>query len=57
MIYNKLFVSKEHAPYTDELEEDVYLDPLARVSKDKKSGSLTFNSRKKHPKQGQLHQC
>ncbi|CAD6648543.1 HN1_G0022040.mRNA.1.CDS.1 [Saccharomyces cerevisiae] len=45
MIYNKLFVSKEHAPYTDELEEDVYLDPLARVSKDKKSGSLTFNSK------------
>ena len=44
MITNKLFVSKEHAPYSDELEESVYLDPLARVSQDKKDGSLTFNS-------------
>lgn len=43
MIYNKLFVSKEHAPYSDELEQPVYLDPLARVSADKKSGSLTFS--------------
>ncbi|CAI1780489.1 hypothetical protein SEUBUCD646_0P00590 [Saccharomyces eubayanus] len=44
MIHNKLFVSKEHAPYTDDLEENVYLDPLARVSKDK-VGSLTFNAK------------
>lgn len=44
MINNKLFVSKEHAPYTDDLEENVYLDPLARVTKDK-VGSLTFNAK------------
>ncbi|CAG58875.1 uncharacterized protein GVI51_E05841 [Nakaseomyces glabratus] len=45
MIYNKLFVSKEHAPYDDSLEEKVYLDPLVRVENDKKSGELKFSSK------------
>lgn len=45
MIHNSLFVVKEHAPYSDELEQPVYLDPLARVSDDKKTGELTFSSK------------
>ncbi|CCF58716.1 hypothetical protein KAFR_0F01200 [Kazachstania africana CBS 2517] len=46
MIHNKLFVSKEHAPYTDELEESVYLDPLARVTPNvKESNNLVFTSK------------
>lgn len=45
MIYNKLFVSKEHAPYSDELEQPVYLDPLARVSAEKNTGALTFGAK------------
>lgn len=45
MIHNTLFVSKEHAPYSDELEQPVYLDPLARVSSDKKTGALVFNGK------------
>jgi fatty acid synthase subunit alpha len=28
---NTMFVAKEHAPYSDDLEQPVYLDPLARV--------------------------
>lgn len=43
MIHNKLFISKEHAPYTDDLEQSVYLDPLARVSKSK-NGSLEYEA-------------
>ena len=35
MITNTMFVAKEHAPYTDDQEQSVYLDPLARVSLDK----------------------
>lgn len=46
MINNSLFVVKEHAPYADELEQSVYLDPLARVSGDKKTGELKFTQAK-----------
>lgn len=45
MIHNKLFVSKENAPYTEEQEQLVYLDPLARVSADKKSGKFIFQDK------------
>jgi len=46
MINNKLFVSKEHAPYSDELEAPVYLDPLARVSPCKKeNNNLIFTQK------------
>ncbi|GME71513.1 unnamed protein product [[Candida] boidinii] len=37
MIHNTLFVAKDKAPYADELEQSVYLDPLARVSENKES--------------------
>ncbi|ANB11937.1 trifunctional fatty acid synthase subunit FAS2 [Sugiyamaella lignohabitans] len=43
---NSMFVSKSKAPYTDEQEMSVYLNPLARVSYDKKSESLIFNAKK-----------
>ncbi|KAG0669283.1 3-oxoacyl-[acyl-carrier-protein] synthase [Maudiozyma exigua] len=46
MINNKLFVSKEHAPYTDELEAPVYLDPLARVSHCKKDNNNLIFTKK-----------
>lgn len=39
---NNMFVAKTHAPYTPELETSVYLDPLARVTPDKKNGSYSF---------------
>ena len=46
MTQNKIFISKEHAPYTEDLEQSVYLDPLARVSADPKSGNeLVFNKK------------
>ncbi|KAG0688362.1 3-oxoacyl-[acyl-carrier-protein] synthase [Pichia californica] len=35
MITNTMFIAKDHAPYSDDQEEQVYLDPLARVSLDK----------------------
>jgi fatty acid synthase subunit alpha len=43
-ITNSLFKSKEHAPYSDELQNPVYLDPLVRVSK-AKSGELEYNTK------------
>lgn len=45
MIHNTLFVAKEHAPYADELEQPVYLDPLARVAADGKTGALVFDKK------------
>ena len=45
MIHNRLFISKEHAPYSNELEQRVYLDPLARVNPDKNNPeTLGFTS-------------
>lgn len=44
MLYNRMFVSKEHAPYIDELEQSVYLDPTVRVVEDiekKKKNQIT----------------
>ncbi|CCE64391.1 hypothetical protein TPHA_0H01860 [Tetrapisispora phaffii CBS 4417] len=42
MFHNKLFVSKENPPYSDELEQRVYLDPLTRVSPCTKTGELIY---------------
>lgn len=41
-----MFVAKDKAPYQDDQEVSVYLNPLARVDHDKKSDTLTFNQRK-----------
>ncbi|CZR63980.1 probable fatty acid synthase, alpha subunit [Phialocephala subalpina] len=42
MITNTIFVAKTHSPYTDDQMSEVFLNPDARVSMDKKSSSLTF---------------
>ncbi|KAJ3148374.1 3-oxoacyl-[acyl-carrier-protein] synthase [Geranomyces michiganensis] len=43
-----LFVRVKHsAPYTDDQQSGVYLNPLARASYDKTSGSWNFNGQKK----------
>ena len=34
LLHNNMFVAKAHPPYTDSQEQQVYLDPLARVSQD-----------------------
>lgn len=39
---NTMFVAKDHAPYADNLEQPVYLDPLARVEEGKE---LTFSNK------------
>ena len=43
-VTNTLFKSKEHAPYTEDLQNPVYLDPLVRVSK-VKSGELEYTTK------------
>ena len=47
MINNTIFQSKEHAPYTEELEQKVYLDPLVRVTQ------VTDASKSKTPIEGE----
>ncbi|ODQ80013.1 hypothetical protein BABINDRAFT_8193 [Babjeviella inositovora NRRL Y-12698] len=42
IIRNTIFVAKEHAPYADELEQPVYLDPLVRAAG---SSELTFSNK------------
>lgn len=42
MINNSVFVPKSHAPYEDNIQSEVFLNPLARVSVDKKSSSLSY---------------
>ncbi|KAL3420132.1 Fatty acid synthase subunit alpha 7 [Phlyctema vagabunda] len=44
LINNTLFVAKTHSPYGDEQEQDVFLNPDARVSMDKKTSSLTYGA-------------
>ncbi|KAL6244374.1 beta subunit of fatty acid synthetase [Rhinocladiella similis] len=44
MINNSIFVAKTHAPYPDELMQTVFLNPDQRVTADKKSGELIYNS-------------
>lgn len=42
LISNTLFVAKEHSPYSDDQQSQVFLDPTSRVSLDKKSSALTY---------------
>lgn len=42
---NTLFVPKDKAPYADELEQPVYLDPLARVEVAKAGNNLVFSKK------------
>lgn len=44
LISNTLFVAKNHSPYSDDQQSKVLLDPMARVSKDKKTSELTYSS-------------
>ncbi|KAK6461491.1 fatty acid synthase subunit alpha [Scheffersomyces coipomensis] len=41
---NTIFVVKDKAPYADELEQPVYLDPLARVEDSKKAFAFSAKS-------------
>jgi fatty acid synthase subunit alpha len=49
LITNSLFVAKTHSPYSDAQQSQVFLNPAARVSTDKKTSELTFP--KSAPKQ------
>lgn len=42
LISNTLFVAKDHSPYSDDQQSQVFLDPTSRVSLDKKSSALTY---------------
>lgn len=42
MITNTMFVAKTDSPYSDEQQSQVFLDPTARVTMDKKSHELTY---------------
>ena len=42
LINNTLFVAKTHSPYADTQEIQVFLNPNARVSMDKKTSELTY---------------
>jgi fatty acid synthase subunit alpha len=42
LINNTLFVAKDKSPYTDEQLSSVLLNPDARVTKDEKTGQLTY---------------
>lgn len=45
LINNSIFVAKTDAPYTDEQMPQVFLNPNARVSVDKKTAKLTYSNR------------
>ena len=42
LITNTLFVAKTHSPYADVQQSQIFLNPAARVSVDKKSSELTY---------------
>jgi len=44
LITNTLFVAKTHSPYADNQQSQVFLNPEARVSIDKKSSTLTYST-------------
>lgn len=44
LIHHSLFVAKTHAPYSDDQMAQVFLNPDARVSVDKKTSELTYAS-------------
>ncbi len=43
LINNSIFVVKTRAPYTDDQMSDVFLNPNARVSVDKKTAGYTYS--------------
>lgn len=43
---NSMFVAKDKAPYTEDQESTVYLNPLARIDYENKSKSLVFKKTK-----------
>lgn len=43
---HSMFEAKDKPPYTEEQEASVYLNPLARVERDEKTNSLSFNQEK-----------
>lgn len=45
LINNTIFVAKTDAPYTDDQMHDVFLNPNARVSVDKKTAKLTYSTK------------
>lgn len=42
LITNTMFVAKDHSPYADAQQSQVFLNPNARVTMDKKSHELTY---------------
>ena len=44
LINNTLFVAKTHAPYSDLQQSEVFLNPTARVTRDKTTSELTFST-------------
>lgn len=42
LISNTLFVAKDHSPYTDDQQSQVFLDPTSRVAVDKKTSELVY---------------
>ena len=44
LISNTLFVAKTHAPYTDAQQQQIFLNPNARVSADKKTSEFAYPS-------------
>ena len=48
MITNTMFVAKTHSPYADEQQSKVFLDPMSRVTLDKKSAELTYPTNGAH---------
>ena len=45
MISNTLFVAKTHAPYSDDQQSKVFLDPTSRVSLDQKTSELKYSGK------------
>ena len=44
LITNTLFVAKNNSPYTDDLQSKVFLDPMSRVTKNKKTAEFSYPS-------------
>ncbi|KAI9782573.1 MAG: 3-oxoacyl-[acyl-carrier-protein] synthase [Geoglossum umbratile] len=42
LLTNTMFVAKNSSPYAPEMESEIFLNPTARVSEDKKSSTLTY---------------
>lgn len=49
LISNTLFVAKDHSPYSDDQQSQVFLDPTSRVSIDQKTSELVYPLRSSTP--------